>query len=93
MAVGAGADAVDPGVEQLVELFQNQRYRKFKVSPWCACAARLRSKDAVRDSSSFVGPRQCSPYLSTMVAYRVVYRSVVLLLVLLYSWRLHPYVT
>lgn len=32
---GAGAGtgaAVIPGVEQVVELFQNQRYRKFKVS-------------------------------------------------------------
>lgn len=28
----AAASAVAPGVEQVVELFQNQRYRKFKVS-------------------------------------------------------------
>lgn len=31
-AHGAAAAVVAPGVEQVVELFQNQRYRKFKVS-------------------------------------------------------------
>ena len=48
----AAAAAVAPGVEQVVELFQNQRYRKFKVSyviggPVCILRCRQRSSHAL----------------------------------------------